>query len=252
LRISVVIPARNEEAWLSGCLDTLAQQTRAHDEIIVVDDGSVDGTIAVAQRFGVRVVSQPASGVGRARRTGCEAATSEIIAMTDADTRVPPWWVARILQEFDQSPLSVGVTGPWELYDGRPWQSRCLAVHNRVWQGLLAAVAPPLVNLTGCNCAFRREAYQQVGGFDPRLTIGEDLDLSLKLRSVGRVRFRPGLVVHTSGRRLNSLGGLATANYFSNTVGQLSGYLLGRRVIPHPEVTETTTVEPQENPGPAA
>ena len=224
-----MIPARNEEKWLGGCLESLARQTCPPDEIVVVDNGSVDATAEVARRFGCTVVSQPVVGVGRARRSGCEVVTADIVATTDADTWVPPEWVARILSSFQDNRKLMGVTGPWVLYDGRPWQSWCLAAHNRVFQGLLAALVPPLVNLTGSNCAFRMDAYRQVGGFDPSLTIGEDLNLSLKLRSVGRVQFRPDLVVQTSGRRLNQLGGLATASYFNNMVHQLTSYLVGRR-----------------------
>ena len=240
MRVSVVIPARNEERWLPRCLRSLARQLRPPDEVIVVDNGSSDGTAQVARAFGCRVVWEPVPGVGRARAAGCRAATGEVIATTDADTVVPRQWVATIAATLAARSGCVAVTGPWLLADGPAWQRWSVAVHGRLLQRGFAFLAPPLVNLSGCNSAFRAAAYWAVGGFRPDLHLGEDLDLSLRLRALGHVRFCADLVVHTSARRLTHsfLGTLG--RYTWDTARQLTPYLLGRRpAVPPAEPSAT-------------
>ncbi|MDH7485682.1 MAG: glycosyltransferase family A protein [Anaerolineae bacterium] len=72
-----------------------------------MDNASTDATAEIARRFGARVVREPRKGVARARQTGFEAARGEIIASTDADTRVPPYWLARIVAHFEADPTKM-------------------------------------------------------------------------------------------------------------------------------------------------
>ena len=120
--VSVVIPAYNEEECLGDCLRALRRQTFPAEqfEVIVVDNASSDATAAVARRLGARVVTEPRKGVSRARQAGFEAARGQVIASTDADTRVPPDWLARIAAHFAQDPALGGFYGPVRWPDGRP------------------------------------------------------------------------------------------------------------------------------------
>ncbi len=124
MKLSVVIPAYNEESQLPGCLDSLLAQTRAIDEIIVVDNNSTDRTSSVvadyaARHAAVRHEFEPVQGVHAARSRGLDSATSELIAKVDADTRVGPDWAA-LGVEFLAGPRGrefSALTGPLLLAD---------------------------------------------------------------------------------------------------------------------------------------
>jgi glycosyltransferase involved in cell wall biosynthesis len=95
--ISVVIPALNEERYLGKCLESLMRQDYHHSfEIIVVDNGSTDNTVSIANSYGVNVISEFRRGAAWARQRGFESATSAIIASTDADTILPVNWLSQI------------------------------------------------------------------------------------------------------------------------------------------------------------
>jgi len=202
--VSVVIPAYNEEKYLGDCLWALQNQDYPADqfEVIVVDNASTDATAEIARQFGVRVLHEPIKGIARARQRGFEAARGEVIASTDADTVVPPFWVGRIAAAFARDPDLGGLYGPVYWPDGRPheqWIMKypvtwALAFSNRLGKTVWV----------GSNFAVRRDAFWRVGGFtgyDDTGLAGEDVYLSLRLSRVTRVVFDPDLVVYASSRR---------------------------------------------------
>src|SRR4051812_44132851 len=112
-RFSVVIPAFNEKFYLGACLESLGRQDAPGGfEIIVVDNGSTDGTAVVARAAGATVLLEPERGVCRARQRGTEAAAGEIVVSADADTLYGPGWLSRIGRWFDEHPTGVAVGGP--------------------------------------------------------------------------------------------------------------------------------------------
>jgi len=202
--VSVVIPAYNEEKYLSDCLWALQNQNYPADqfEVIVVDNASTDATAEIARRFGVRLLYEPVKGIARARQRGFEAARGEVIASTDADTVVPLAWVGRIATAFARDSDLGGLYGPVHWPDGRPHEqwimkypvSWALAFSNRLGRTVWV----------GSNFAVRREVFWRVGGFaeyDGSGLAGEDVYLSLRLSRVTRVMFDPDLVVYASSRR---------------------------------------------------
>jgi len=199
--ISVVIPAYNEEQYLDRCLEALARQIYPVDrfEVIVVDNGSTDATAELARRYGVRVIAEPRKGVAYARQAGFEAARGAIIASTDADTVVPPFWVERIAEHFRADPALGAVYGPVHWPDGR--QMEQLLVRYPVTWGLWASNRVRRSLWWGSNFAVRREVFREAGGFPVDWASGEDTDLSLRVSRIAPVRFDPGLVVYASSRR---------------------------------------------------
>src|SRR3990167_3170408 len=96
MRISIVIPAYNEEKYLPHTLQSIQKLLRKPDEIIVIDGESTDQTGAIAKQFGAKVIRIPKTTIGAARQAGLVAATGEIVATTDADTIVPTLWLNKI------------------------------------------------------------------------------------------------------------------------------------------------------------
>ena len=109
MRVSVVIPARNEEAYLPSALEAVLAQTLPPFEVIVVDNASTDRTREVAEALGARVVFCGRRGVAYARQAGLLAARGEWVAMTDADSLPTPRWLERLAHK---APGAVAVYGP--------------------------------------------------------------------------------------------------------------------------------------------
>jgi CDP-glycerol glycerophosphotransferase len=105
-RISVVVPVYNVEEYLDDCLSSLVRQTERDLEILVVDDGSNDGSVAIAERYAarderIRIITRPNGGLGAARNTGIEAATGEYLAFLDSDDVLPPTAYATLLRSLE-------------------------------------------------------------------------------------------------------------------------------------------------------
>lgn len=208
--ISVVVPSLDDASMLRRCLADLAAQTRAADEIIVVDNGSVDDTAAVAVAAGAIVVSEPTRGVLHATARGFDAATGDFIGRLDADSRPAPDWVARIATRFDADPTLSALTGTGDFY-GCGATARFLGRHvylgGYFWfMGMIIGRTP----LFGSNFAVRRrtwaDARERIHIDDPRAH--DDLDLSFVLDPDAGVEFDPRLHVGVSARPLESFEGM--------------------------------------------
>ena len=197
--ISVVVPALNEEKLLGDCLQSLTRQVCDFDyEVIVVADGSTDGTVAVAEEYGVKVIQQEKYGVSVARADGFARAEGEIIASTDADTIVPAHWLTRIRQVFADNPDAVGVGGQWEYLDGPISMCLLIKLVNRILPFVLR-FAPWLWSFSGFNFAVKKEVYHACGGFNLDSRYCEDWELKRRLVKYGRVIADSQLMVKTSG-----------------------------------------------------
>jgi glycosyltransferase involved in cell wall biosynthesis len=194
-KISVIVPAYNEEELIASCLDSLINQTLDKEtyEIIVVDNNSTDKTASIAASKGVRVEKESRKGYVHAIRRGIEVADTELIAFTDADCRVPSDWLQKILAHFEVSSKIVGVGGKLAFYDIPP-------IVDKTFRSILFFNKA----LPGNNMAVRRDALWQIGGVDPRVNLTVDYWLTLKLRKVGKLKVDKRLVVNTSGRRFKA------------------------------------------------
>jgi len=234
--ISVVIPAYNEEQYLDRCLVALARQTypAGRFEVIVVDNGSTDGTAEIARRYGgVRVIAEPRKGVAYARQAGFAAARGAVIASTDADTTVPPFWVSRIAAHFRANPALGAVYGPVHWPDGRPVEQ--LLVRYPVTWGLWASNRVRRSLWWGSNFAVRQEVFWEAGGFPVRWGAGsgEDTELARQVRRIAPVRFDPRLIVHASSRRTRE--GLVGVGK-RTAVSIVNRSVLRRSPLPFPDI----------------
>lgn len=118
--VSILIPAYNAAQWLAETLESASAQTWPHCEIIVVDDGSSDGTFAIAKTFeprGVRCVTQPNRGASAARNHALRLAQGEFIQFLDADDLLAPSKIERQLQTLATAPNRAIASGPWGRFE---------------------------------------------------------------------------------------------------------------------------------------
>ena len=191
-QFSVIVCTRNGGARIAGCLRALQRQRLRPREILVVDDGSTDGTAdLVAARFPeTRLLRLAAGGLSAARNAGARAATGELLAFTDDDCEADENWLAGLAAAFEAGADAAG--GP--NLPPRPATAAEAVV-------TAAPGAPSHVmlddveaeHLPGCNFAVRRTAYFAAGGFDPVFTTaGDDVDFCWRLRDHGfRAAFVP-------------------------------------------------------------
>jgi len=206
-KISVVVPAHNEEEELPVCLSALGRQDIGDFELIVVDSASTDSTAEVAREYGAHVVRVDTPGVARARQAGFTAASGEIVVSTDADAVPPPDWLSRLTAPFSDSGV-VGTFGTLELRDG-PRRLALMSWLFTLFQQINFRLARPL--FCGPNFAVRKKAFQAVSGFSGRSGFpaeAEDVILAMKLRREGRIVFLPELAMPVSARRLRGMAGL--------------------------------------------
>ncbi len=201
--VSVVIPVKDDADALRRCLEHLARQTVPPLEVVVVDNGSVDDSAAVAAVFGARVVSEPAPGIPAAAATGYDHACGDIIARCDADSVPPPDWVERIVTGLVEPDVDA-VTGTGWFYD-LPLGVR--GVMRWAYLGtffLTVHAALGHTALWGSNMAIRRGAWTQVSALvhrdDPELH--DDMDLAFVLGPSRTIRFDRRLRVGVSARCL--------------------------------------------------
>jgi O-antigen biosynthesis protein len=200
-RISVVVCSYNGETTIGRCLEALERLDYPDYEVIVVDDGSTDRTSEIASRFDFRLIRTDNRGLSCARNTGIEAATGEIVAFTDDDAWPDPDWLRHLAHAF-ASGDHAGIGGPNLAPDDAGLVENAVAhapggpVHVLVTDEIAE-------HIPGCNMAFRRDALEAVGGFDPQFKVaGDDVDVCWRLQEEGRtIGFAPGAVVLHRRRR---------------------------------------------------
>jgi GT2 family glycosyltransferase len=193
--VSVVVCSYNGAATISSCLDGLLRLEYPDYEVIVIDDGSTDATAAIARSFGVRVISTANRGLSNARNLGLLVARGEIIAYTDDDARPEPHWLTYLADAFLRTE-HVGVGGPNIAPPGDGPIADCVA--NAPGGPVHVLLSDQVAeHIPGCNMAFRREALEAIGGFDPRFrSAGDDVDVCWRLQERGgTLGFHPAAMV---------------------------------------------------------
>jgi glycosyltransferase involved in cell wall biosynthesis len=198
--ISVVIPAFQEEKYLPRALQSVLGQEYKNFELIVVNNNSSDKTAEIAEKFGAKVIFELRQGVGFARQAGFLAAKGDIIATTDADAVLPKNWLSRIAKEFEEDNTLAAFGGLYTLYSG-PITARFAISYFFYFIWLLDKIFSGGGNLPGANSAFRKSAFLRIGGFNTKLSMCEDVDLSQRIKNVGKVLLDPDFRIQVSGRR---------------------------------------------------
>ncbi len=181
MRVTVVIPCRNVERLVDRALASALAQDHADLEVVVVDDGSTDGTlgrveaVAAAHPGRVRVIAQPGLGAGAARNAGLRAATGEWVQFLDADDELAPGKVAGQLEVALAAGADV-VVGGYEQVMPDGLLVPVHAMRDRPWMGLVCT----RMGTTSANL-WRRSAVEAAGGWNERLASSQDYELLFRM-----------------------------------------------------------------------
>ncbi len=186
--VSVIIPTYNRAAWLPHAIDSVLQQERPPDELIIVDDGSEDETPEIVRRYAdVIYVQQEQKGPSAARNTGVEIASGEWVAFLDSDDRWLPKKLLRQLDFLHQNPDFRAV------YTNERWIRNGTFVNqgkrHKKYGGEIYLHCLPLCIISPSSILMHKPLFQELGGFDPDLPACEDYDLWLRLSAHHPVGF---------------------------------------------------------------
>lgn len=201
IRVSLVIPVYNEERYIGACLAAIARLSAKPFEVIVVDNGSTDGSMAIVRTFPfARIVPEPRRGLAFARDAGFNAARGDVIGRIDADTLLDPDWIAKVQRLF-ADPDVAAVSGAIDYYDIS--LKRLVGWFDLYFRRLFAWYLRDEAFLFGGNMAMRRSAWLKVSNeLCHARELHEDLDIAahLSLQGAHEVRFAPELHAEVSAR----------------------------------------------------
>ena len=177
-RVSIVVPVRNGGRLLERCLRSVLAQDYPRDrlEILVVDNGSTDGSVDTITGLGLSPLRESRPGAAHARNRGVAAATGDIVAFTDADCEVEPSWVGRLVEALGEADA---VTGHIEPFPTRGRFARARgALHEMFLRECMRLDRENrLDRLDSANAAVWRRVFDEVGGFNPQIFFVEDREL---------------------------------------------------------------------------
>lgn len=183
MEFSIIIPAKNEEHNLKACFESLASIEYPADrfEVLLIDNGSTDSTVQVAESYGATVFLKPDLTISGLRNFGAAQAGGDILAFLDADCTVVPDWLTTADVWADKKEVCC-FGGPPEIPDDATWvQKSWYLVREKSEQ------VTDVDWLESMNMFVRKDVFMAVAGFDESLTTCEDYDLSLRLQEHGRI-----------------------------------------------------------------
>lgn len=223
MKVSIIIPAYNEENYIEATIQAALKQDYPDIEIIVVDNNSTDATREKVRQFPqVKLVEEKTSGVQWARERGRKEAKGEIIGNLDADCLARPDWVSKAVKYFSD-PRVVLITGPYYYYDASLFLRLLTSFTQKVVYKIYHDAAQMLfgkVVAVGGNLLFRAKVFEEIGGYDTSIVFyGDDTNTGNRLAKKGKVLFKNDMEVPSSSRRFKKFGTMYvfwkyTINYF--------------------------------------
>jgi len=197
--VSIVIPVYNGAATIAACLESTLNQAYPADtyDIIVVENGSTDDTSAIVQRYPVRLLHNAQRGPAPARNLGLSQSDADIVAFIDADCVADPEWLAELVRPYAE-PRVGGVGGAIRAY--KHTQRTAVEIFSEQHSPLVNFLSGEhefLPHLYTANASYRRGLLNEIGGLNPRLVTGDDVDVAwrLQLQTGTRLEYAPKAIV---------------------------------------------------------
>jgi len=201
--ISVIIPTLNEGKYIESTLKSLINQDyKGKYEIIVADGMSRDKTVRVAKKFADKVITVKQKGVSAGRNEGAKIAKGEILLFLDADTILLFNSLTEISKSFRTKKV-VGVACP--ILPISP-EAKDFALYWSFNQFMEKSMKTKKPQIPGICCAYRKKAFENIGGFNEDLDTLEDFDLSERIAKEGEIIFIHDTLALTSNRRIKKWG----------------------------------------------
>jgi len=207
-RVSVIITTKNEEKHIESCLMSLRCQTFRDFEVIVSDAKSRDNTVKIARKYADKVIVQE-SNVSKGRNIGVSKARGDILVFVDADTILLPDTLGKVIGAFKNKKV-VGATCPVLPLTTKV---KYVWVYTFFSNFEKASIRMNRPQIAGFFCAYRRDAFERIGGFDEHVGILEDFHLSRRIGALGKISFVESTFVLTSHRRLEAMGAKMPEKY---------------------------------------
>lgn len=204
-KVSVIIPALNEEKLLPSTLESVNIQTYGNLEVIVKDGLSADKTVDVARRYGAKVVSLKDSSAGEARNQGAKHASGNVLVFLDADTLMARDTVSQLIDDFRRYdavlvfPRYLTREQANEIETQRSYVTRVFVKSWFTFEDLFRKYADRYAG--GMCMACDAVAFKKIGGFNERLKVCEDIEISYRFKKIGPVICDHDVVVYPSARR---------------------------------------------------
>jgi glycosyltransferase involved in cell wall biosynthesis len=183
MQFSIIIPAKNEQANIGRCIDSIlsVDWDKSRYEIIVIDNGSTDQTVEIARGKGASVHVKPECTISGLRNFGARLATGDILVFLDADCTVDRSWLSESSRYLSQKEIACFGSPP-RVPDHSTWV-------QRAWFQVRLKKEPVGETewLESMNMFIRGEAFALCGGFNESLVTCEDYDISLRLKAFGKV-----------------------------------------------------------------
>ncbi len=228
MRISVIVTVKNEGESIHRLLDSLAAQTRAPDEVVVCDGGSTDGTLGALRaetRLPLKAIVRPGANISQGRNAAIAEATGEVIACTDAGVVLVPEWLQELAAPFEVGDWRLGIKVVAGFFLPDPHTAFEVAMGATVLPQL-DEIRPETFLPSSRSVAFRKEAWQAVGGYPEWLDYCEDLVFDFALRELGPFAFAPKAIAYFRPR--GSLGAFFR-QYYQYARGDGKANLFRRR-----------------------
>lgn len=187
--ISYIIPSYNELGYIEACLKSIYQQHIDNDtyEVIVVDNGSKDGTSELASTLGAHVIVNNRRGAAASRNLGANHAQGSLLAFIDADCIVAPNWINVLIAHFSSPHIAAAAAPALPIVEGMTWV-------EKAWAKVFVNMSRPsrrnvitVSNLPSSNLLILKKYFDEVGGFDEKFLSCEDYDLSQRLLMHGQL-----------------------------------------------------------------
>jgi glycosyltransferase involved in cell wall biosynthesis len=224
MKVSIIVPALNEERYIGQCLESIKKQTYKNYEIIVVNSGK-DNTAKIARRYTKKVINRKTNGPAAARNIGAKAARGDILVFADADVRFGRDFLKRIVKKFNKD--LGGAIFMLKFYDAK--NKTFSLLYNFCNKFAWFLIKCGLIVTSGSCFVYSKKAFDEVGGFNEALVTCEDHDLARRVSRVGRFDVFSDITVFTSSRRLNREG---VRKLFLLNLKSSLFYILNHRGLP--------------------
>ena len=211
MKVSIVIPAYNEEKNIANAIEAALAQDHSDYEIILLNNVSTDRTAEIASRYPIKLVHEPIKGLLSARERGRLTASGDIIANMDADCLPDTDWLSKGVEHFSNLNV-VAASGPYDFHDGHPIFRRFMlssqgSIYYLMSKFLQSGLIKKGAVIIGGNNLIRADVLEKAGGYTTSLEFwGEDTNTAMKISKHGRVVFDPKFSIKTSARRFKAEG----------------------------------------------